>query len=221
MLAGSHPAESERCLPVRPSPRKPYHHGDLRNALLEEATRLAREGGPSAIVLREAARRTGVSPNAAYAHFRSLPDLVAGVAERSMGRLARHMEHEMAERPRGRDPEADAVEALSAIGRGYVHFALSEPGLFRTAFEADVLPIGEHQGVGESGLTPIGLLESGLDGMVQHGRLSPAGRRRAVPIAWSAMHGLAVLLLGPLAGMPEEERTALIRETVDMVVSRT
>jgi AcrR family transcriptional regulator len=54
----------------------PYHHGNLRHALVQASTELARDGGPSAIVLREAARRVGVSANAAYRHFSALPDLV-------------------------------------------------------------------------------------------------------------------------------------------------
>src|ERR1700678_7784 len=51
--------------------RKTFHHGDLRKALLEAGMALAREGGPNAIVLREATRRAGVAPNAAYRHFSS------------------------------------------------------------------------------------------------------------------------------------------------------
>lgn len=200
--------------------REAYHHGDLRNALISEGVELAREGGAGAIVLREAARRTGVTPNATYGHFKSLPDLVAAVAERAMSTLARSMEDELQTRTRRRDPGADAAAAFAAVGRGYVLFALREPGLFRTAFESNVLPIGEHQGVGESGLTPLGLLERSLDGMVAAGRLSRAHRRRAVPVAWSAVHGLSLLLLGPYRDVPQAERDALIRETLAMVVNR-
>lgn len=200
--------------------REAYHHGDLRNALISEGVELAREGGPGAIVLREAARRVGVTPNATYGHFRSLPDLVGAVAERAMGMVARGMEHELDRRTRRRDPGADAAEAFAAVGRGYVLFALEEPGLFRTAFETGVLPLGEHEGVGDSGLTPLGLLERSLDAMVATGRLARAHRRRGVPVAWSAVHGLSLLLLGPYRGVPEPERDAIIRETLAMVVAR-
>ncbi len=202
------------------APRSAYHHGDLRNALLNEGVELAREGGPSAIVLREAARRAGVSPNATYSHFKSLPDLVVAVSEHAMSALARSMEHELDSRKRRRNRGDDAAEAFGALGRGYVLFALREPGLFRTAFETNVLPIGAHHGVGDSGLTPLALLERGLDEMVKVGRLSKAGRRRGVPIAWSTVHGLSMLLLGPYRDLSEAERDALIRDTVAMVVAR-
>src|SRR6266566_5346955 len=112
----------------------PYHHGNLRHALMQAGTELAREGGPSAIVLREAARRVGVSANAAYRHFSALPDLVEAVAFDALSALARSMEAELAKcRPSG-DAGQDAIDRLDAVGRGYVHFALTEPGLFATAF---------------------------------------------------------------------------------------
>lgn len=53
------------------SPRSTYRHGDLRRALLDAGIELARSGGPDAVVLREATRRAGVAPNAAYRHFAS------------------------------------------------------------------------------------------------------------------------------------------------------
>ena len=103
----------------------PYHHGDLYRALVQAGTELAREGGPSAIVLREAARRIGVSPNAAYRHFTALPDLVQAVALDALSALARSMEAELAQcRPSG-DARQDAVDRLGAVGRGYIHFALA------------------------------------------------------------------------------------------------
>src|SRR5690348_10172615 len=113
---------------------QPYHHGDLYRALVQAGTQLAREGGPSAIVLREAARRVGVSANAAYRHFSALPDLIDAVAHDALAALARSMETELAKcKPTG-DAGVDAVDRLNAVGRGYIHFALKEPGLFATAF---------------------------------------------------------------------------------------
>ena len=78
--------------PATPVRAHPYHHGDLRHALIEAAVELAHEGGPGAIVLREAARRVGVSPNAAYRHFDSLPDLVVQVALVALHRMALMMQ---------------------------------------------------------------------------------------------------------------------------------
>jgi AcrR family transcriptional regulator len=207
----------------------PYHHGDLHRALVQAGTALAREGGPSAIVLREAARRVGVSPNAAYRHFDALPDLVEAVALDALSALARSMEAELANcRPSG-DAGRDSIDRLGAVGRGYVHFALSEPGLFATAFAPRMVPVADAPfrpsghggdgvlGVGDSGLTPYGLLEQALDGMLEVGVLDAADRQIAATNAWASVHGLSVLLLGPLAGAAPTARESLIDAFLDLV----
>ncbi len=218
-----------------PEPGTPYHHGNLRHALVQAGIELAREGGPSAIVLREAARRVGVSANAAYRHFDALPDLVEAVALEALYGLARSMEAELAKwRPTG-DAAADAIARMDAVGRGYIHFALSEPGLFATAFAAPrkatvhpgqppirpgVRTAGSAVGArpaGESGLGPGELLEQALDGMLDAGVLDPADRDIAATNAWAAVHGLSGLLLGPLAGQPPAAQEELIDAFLDLV----
>lgn len=212
------------------TPRKqgahpPYHHGNLRSALVQAGTELAREGGPSAIVLREAARRIGVSANAAYRHFSSLPDLVEAVALEALAELARAMEAELAKCRPASDPGVDAVRRLEAVGRGYIHFALAEPGRFATAFAprkgpAEIHPRshdGEPLGVGTSGLTAYELLEQALDGMLEAGVLDAADREVAATNAWASVHGLSSLLLGPLAGQAPTARESLIDAFLDLV----
>src|ERR1700739_3955307 len=114
--------------------RRAYHHGDLRRALLEAGIALAREGGPAAVVLREATRRAGVVPNAAYRHFASRQDLLEAVRASALADIAQTMEAELA----AVNPTLPAAEQartdLRAVGLGYLRFALAEPGLFRTAF---------------------------------------------------------------------------------------
>lgn len=196
--------------------RRRYHHGDLRNALVEAGVDLAREGGPDAIVLREAARRVGVSPNAAYRHFDDLPDLIRSVAARAMTEMARSMQRQIRRcRPTG-DPAVDAADYMGAVGRGYVTFALSEPGLFRTAFDdrGHFDPEGTQQ---EGGPWPQELLTAGLQGLVTAGLL-PAGEvESARMLAWSTVHGLSLLLLGPCSGLSRREREATIEATLDQV----
>ncbi|HEU5426691.1 MAG TPA: TetR/AcrR family transcriptional regulator [Actinocrinis sp.] len=111
-----------------------YHHGDLANALTGAAVALAREGGPDAVVLREAARRVGVSPAAAYRHFAGHDELRYAVKLRAQQELADAMDAAMRDVEPMADPAPEALRRLGAIGAAYVHFALDEPGLFRTAF---------------------------------------------------------------------------------------
>ena len=214
--------------------QQPYHHGDLYRALVQAGTELAREGGPSAIVLREAARRVGVSANAAYRHFSALPDLIEAVASAALSALARSMEAELAKCRPGGDAGRDAIDRLDAVGRGYVHFALSEPGLFATAFappnwttytgeapahtsESSAPSKERAPGAGDSGLMAYELLEQALDGMVDVGVLEPADRSTAATNAWGAVHGLSMLLLGPMAAEAPSARETLIEAYLDLV----
>src|SRR6202040_751336 len=75
-----------------PPARSTYRHGDLRRALLEAGIELARGGGPDAVVLREATRRAGVVPNAAYRHFASRQELLQAVRASALVAVAVAME---------------------------------------------------------------------------------------------------------------------------------
>lgn len=200
--------------------RATYRHGDLRRALLEAGIALAREGGPQAIVLREATRRAGVVPNAAYRHFANRQALVEAVQAAALAGLARAMEAELdAVDPALPTPEA-ARAALRAVGRGYLRYALGEPGLFRTAFAFYETPEGDTdpEKTGRSGLNPFQLLSAALDRMAEAGLIGPEQRMGAEFLAWSAVHGFALLIIdGPLRSLPEAQIAALAARLVAMV----
>src|SRR5215475_12971036 len=119
---------------TRPATRTTYRHGDLRRALLEAGIALAQAGGPDAVVLREATRQAGVVPNAAYRHFASRLELLRAVRMAALSRLALSMEAELDALSPTLGPAELARASLRAIGLGYLHFALSETGLFRAIF---------------------------------------------------------------------------------------
>src|SRR5262249_52452481 len=106
---------------------KPYHHGNLREALLDVAIRLIAEVGPG-FTLREVARRAGVSHNAPYRHFRDRDDLMAAVAAQGFRELTQGMQH-AAER------ESAAIGRLKQAGLAYVSFALRRPEYFTVMFD--------------------------------------------------------------------------------------
>ena len=205
-----------------PSPpaRSTYRHGDLRRALLDAGVELARDGGPEAVVLREATRRAGVVPNAAYRHFASRQALLQAVRAAALAAVATAMETELAALHTDGSPAEAARAGVRAIGAGYLRFAQAETGLFRTAFGAPVDVEGapaEAKG-GRSGLNPFELLGAALDQLVATGVLPPERRPGAEFLAWSAVHGLALLIIdGPLRGMPREQTDALGRQLLDMV----
>jgi AcrR family transcriptional regulator len=200
--------------------RDTYRHGDLRRVLLAIGTELAREGGPEAVVLREATRRAGVAPNAAYRHFADRQALLYAVCAAAQAALARAIEAELATLPTTGDPADLARAQLRAVGTGYMRFARAEPGLFRTAFsvpavlESPVIPAG----VGETGLSPFKLLSAALDALVAAGALPRERRAGAEFLAWSAVHGLSMLAIdGPLRGLDSAQIAAIGQRLIDMV----
>jgi AcrR family transcriptional regulator len=207
-----------------------YHHGNLRAALIDTAVELARAEGPSGVVLREVARRAGVSHNAAYRHFSDRAQLLAEVAAVGMDALEQSMRARIDALDRT-DPVAFARASLSETGRAYVDFALSEPGLFRVAFSSDLPDPGAGEpgagepGAGETGAAgkvdvgPYGLLNQALDRLVEVGVL-PASRREGADVAcWAAVHGFAVLHLddGPMGDSPPTERDAALDRMLTVV----
>jgi AcrR family transcriptional regulator len=185
-----------------PTGRKPYHHGALRSALIEASIALAREGGPDRVILREAARAAGVSHSAAYRHFVDREALLAEVARFARNELAAEMRRRV---NRIRDPR----RRLRAVGTAYIDFALTEPGLFRTAFTShpatsgdtadDRAAAGEDPTHSTAVADPYEVLGQVLDEAQAAGVLDPRRRPGAEIAVWSPVHGLAGLLLdGPL-----------------------
>jgi AcrR family transcriptional regulator len=172
-------------------------------------------------VLREATRRAGVVPNAAYRHFASRQDLLAAVRSAALAALAVAMETELAAVRRDRSAADVARASLRAVGTGYLRFAQEETGLFRTAFAVphDLLQgAGDPRNAGRSGLTPFQLLGAALDLLVEAGALPRERRPGAEYLAWSAVHGLAMLVIaGPLHGLAAAQRHEIGERILDLV----
>lgn len=199
------------------TPRDTYRHGDLPAALLAAGVELARAGGPAAVGLREATRRVGVSPNAAYRHFQDHRALLRAVCAHAMRDLARAMEQEQSRVTAG--PPSDLARArLRAVGAGYLRYAQDEPGMFRTAFAAAAELTDDDEASGDSGHTPFGLLNAALDDLVEAGVLPAQRRAGAELIAWSAVHGLSMLLIdGPLHHLERADADRVGQQLLDHV----
>jgi AcrR family transcriptional regulator len=192
------------CVTMTADTPRPYHHGDLRNALVAAATELAARDGPDGVVLREAARRTGVSASAAYRHFPSREALLAVVGSEARQGLAGRMLAAMHE-------SFGAAERYRACGREYIRFALEEPGLFAVAFRAHSLEFAVPEDP-----SPYHVLTESLDQLDKAGLLS-VPRAGAEELAWVGVHGAAVLL-GTGAIHPAE-RERVIEGTLDMIAN--
>jgi AcrR family transcriptional regulator len=176
--------------------QRPYHHGNLKQVLLDAALTLISDVGPQAFTLREVARRAGVSHNAPYRHFRDKDELLAVVAVQGFERLTAAMKRSAA---RG----ATAEERFRLCGRGYVSFALRWPQHFRVMFD---LPSSrekypEHAGAGEEAFSTLLMFIVDCQGA----GIMPAGDPEPFAlIAWSMVHGIAKLAAGCHLPFPKD-----------------
>jgi AcrR family transcriptional regulator len=166
---------------------KPYHHGNLREALLEAAIRLIAEVGPTAFTLREVARRAGVSHNAPYRHFRDRDDLMAAVAAEGFRELTQAMVESAGQR-------SDALDQLKRAGLGYVTFALRRPEHFTVMFDAP-LSKRNHPDSAAAAEQAFGTLMSFVKGCQDAGRLPSGDLRQMALLAWTMVHGIAKLAI--------------------------
>ncbi|MFF1506678.1 TetR/AcrR family transcriptional regulator [Streptomyces sp. NPDC058326] len=203
---------------------KTYHHGDLRNALICAAVGLATEGGPERVVLREAARRVGVSPTAAYRHFDGRGELLRTVRAHARRELAASMEQAAAREPGADDPALAAERRVAALCRGYVGFAVEQPGLYRAAFcaprTADEAEPAPERETAEPEVRAFTLLREALEALARCGAARCGARPATGAAAWSAVHGLSLLLVdGPLRRLSAQGRNVAVEATLAMVVS--
>jgi AcrR family transcriptional regulator len=192
-----------------------YHHGQLRQALIDAAVEAVREEGAEGWSLRDLCRRVGVSHNAAYHHFSHRDELVAAVAELTIQRLVEALQGRI-DGVQIDDPVARVRTRLMEVGRGYVAFAIGDPHLFRLAFlaAAQPRPGTTHDLLSE----PLGILSGVLDELVSVGYLAEAARPGAEITCWSTVHGFSILSLdGPLRDVDEAERQAVLTQVLDTI----
>jgi AcrR family transcriptional regulator len=173
--------------------RRPYHHGNLREALLEGALRVIAEVGPAAFTLREVARRAGVSHNAPYRHFRDKDALLAAVAAQGFRELTRAMREPGERTAKGASNRSlNSLDKLKQSGLAYVAFAVRRPEHFTVMFDTSVNNSKDPEYTHAS-QEAFNTLLNYIRNCQEEGQL-PAGKtlERAL-YAWSLVHGIAKL----------------------------
>lgn len=201
---------------------------DTRAALLEHAVALTRECGPDALSLREVQRRAGVSPAAAYRHYRDREALVFAVGQRASAMLGTHLRAAMSSAEAADAKNATAAEQAIARFRagtkGYVDFARNEAGLFRaillTGETTEQIQHPAPESLDATGVGPFQLLQESLRDLATQQVLPPARSEWDDLAVWAASHGFAVLTLdGPLRFLSEELQDAALERLLDIFLA--
>lgn len=165
-----------------------YHHGALREALLRATQALLLERGVEAFSLRECARRAGVSHGAPAHHFGDARGLLTAFAAAGFEQMAQRMR--LYEAAADDTPEA----RLTAVGRAYVEFALDHPAHFRLMFRSDRLNAADPA-LRQAGDCAAQALAWSLAAALEHRGVDTDSLQERCLLAWSAVHGLAMLVL--------------------------
>jgi AcrR family transcriptional regulator len=179
---------------------KAYHHGQLRQALITAGLQLLNEGGAAGVDLRKVARMVGVSHAAPYRHFPDKRALIAAIAEEGFARMTAAMRSTL----EPFDP-ADGRGQFRALGYAYIAFALANPALMREMFSGLTVDRADYPSLYAASKESFGLLW----GVIARAFGEPVELRTV--IAFSAFHGLALLLL-------ENQIPLDAEKTVDVLV---
>ena len=172
-----------------PPPSKPYHHGNLRESLLEAADEVLTTHGAAGITLREVAKAAGVSHAAPYHHFASLDDLLATVAERGFERLSAALAPTR--------EVVDCRERLMQISEIYVNCARAQPSQFRLMFGPLLSRKHQFPKLQKAAEQSFGIVVEAATTLDKERGLELA------LLGWSLCHGLSNLLIdGVFDGMP-------------------
>lgn len=179
--------------PPSADPERPYHHGNLRQALLDAAVDAIAEQGLSDVSLRDVARRAGVSHAAPAHHFGTKAGLFTALATDGFARFTAAME---------------AAADFEEVGLAYVRFAVANPSVFELMFRPDLLLVDDAALLTESARAYQFLLDRAADVAASMG----VDAQEIAVTAWSLVHGFATLWIhGNLGNQPTDDPAPMAR----------
>lgn len=183
--------------------KRGYHHGNLRQALIDAALTLIEEQGPQGFTLSDAAKLAGVTPAAVYRHFAGRDDLIAEIARQGFEIFADLMDHAY----NGGKPTA--LSAFEATGRAYLAFARKFPGHYMAMFESGI-SLNTNSDLARAADRARQVFTRAAEALSQY---IPAGKRPPASMfsahIWAMSHGVVELFTrgapGARAPFPPEE----------------
>ncbi|HEV2580106.1 MAG TPA: TetR/AcrR family transcriptional regulator [Ktedonobacteraceae bacterium] len=168
---------------------KAYHHGDLRNALIETGLALLSEGGARELDLRKVARKAGVSHAAPYRHFADKQALIAAINEVGFNRLAEQIQSTLREAPE------DALAQLQGVAIAYVQFSDENPWLMREMFSGLTIEREAFPALYEASKNVYRLYIAVVKRGQESGAIREGDPAALAGVLWSVLHGVAMLII--------------------------
>jgi AcrR family transcriptional regulator len=166
---------------------KSYHHGNLRNELLDTAEAHLAEAGMEALSLRALARAAGVSQTAPYRHFNDKSELLAALAVRGYHKLLEELE------AAGQRAGANPIEQMHSFAHSYVNYAISHPDLFKLMFGPALQPLEDHLELHTASRNTYELVRQIMRRGIDQGIFRDEDDHYMANAGWSGIHGLAIL----------------------------
>jgi AcrR family transcriptional regulator len=200
-------------VPPKAKPKRPYHHGDLRTALIQAALLLIAEHGVKGLALSDAAHLAGVSVAAPYRHFKDKEALLAEIAAEGFAMFRDALAQA------AQTNQRDKVKRLVAMGMAYVDFALQHRAHFKVMWEGG-LSKANYPEVEQTAYQAYLLLEQAAINLLP--KATPARQKALVCAAWSIVHGYASLTLeGELEVVASEQsQKALLRQSLHLLLDQ-
>ena len=162
-----------------------YHHGNLREALIQSALSILAEGGAADLSVRAAARRAGVSSGAPFRHFASREALLAAVAEEALRRLSDQIESTVAA------AHGDPLARYEAVGMAYLAWAFANPAHFEVISTKGLFDLEEARGLREENGKLIAATEKALRDAADAGQIDGREMSSILIAGRALVYGLA------------------------------
>lgn len=178
-----------------------YHHGDVRNVLLQQAENILTDEGPAGLSLRRLARLTGVSEAAPYRHFDGKDGILAAVAIAAFERFAEQLETAAAS-------TENHEERIMALGAAYVQFAVENPQHFRLIFGRERPPLDQYPELRDAADNAFDVLQRAVTSVDRKAEMTLAEAASAYNralAAWSRAHGIAMLVIDCMIVPPADQ----------------
>jgi AcrR family transcriptional regulator len=200
-------------VPPKEKAKRPYHHGDLRTALVRAALLLIAEHGVQGLALTDAAHLAGVSVAAPYRHFKDKEALLAEIAHEGFTLFRDALAQATQSHPH------DKVKRVVEMGMAYVNFAQQHRSHFKVMWESGFSK-ANYPEVGHTAHQAYLLLEQAAVDLIP--QATPARQKALVSAAWSIVHGFASLSLegGLQVVTPEPGQKALLRHTLHLLLDQ-